>query len=256
MLPVAVESGAAALQHIENGELFDVALVDQQMPEMDGLALVAQLHQHPNTAKLPLVLLSPLGNRTERAKTLEFAALLTKPVKQAHLFRAISDIFIGKPTTPATVHTSEFDVTLGQRLPLRILLAEDNMVNQKVAQHSLARLGYRVDIAANGVEVLAALHRQPYDVILMDVQMPEMDGLEATRLICAQWPKDQRPYIVAMTAHAMTGDYEKCIAAGMDNYISKPIRLERLVAALEASTQSPRQDHPTDGELPVADSDL
>lgn len=246
MIPVAVASGAAALQCIDNGEMFDVVLVDQQMPDTDGLALAAQLRQHPNAAKLPLVLLSPLGNRTERAKTLDFAALLTKPVKQSHLFRIMTDIFIDKPVTPTTAPMSDFDITLGQRLPLRILLAEDNMVNQKVAQHSLARLGYRVDIAANGVEALAALHRQPYDVILMDVQMPEMDGIEATRRICAQWPVEQRPYIIAMTAHAMTGDYEKCIAAGMDDYISKPIRLERLVAALEASKKSPYQDHPTD----------
>jgi CheY-like chemotaxis protein len=113
-----------------------------------------------------------------------------------------------------------------------------------VAQHTLARLGYRVDIAANGVEVLLALQRQPYDVILMDVQMPEMDGLEATRLICAQWPKGQRPYIIAMTAHALTGDYEKCLAAGMDNYISKPIRLEKLVAALEQSQRAGHAEEP------------
>ena len=120
---------------------------------------------------------------------------------------------------------------------MRILLAEDNVVNQKVAQHTLARLGYRIDIAANGVEALLALQRQPYDTVLMDVQMPEMDGLEATRLICAQWPKAQRPYIVAMTAHALTGDYEKCIDAGMDNYISKPIRLDKLVAALKRAAR-------------------
>ena len=251
MIPVAVASGAAALRCIENGEMFDVALVDQQMPEMDGLTLAAHLHQHPNAANLPLVLLSPLGNRTERAKTLDFAALLTKPVKQSQLFRIMTDIFIGEVVTPTIAPISDYDITLGQRLPLRILLAEDNMVNQKVAQHSLARLGYRVDIAANGVEVLAALHRQPYDVILMDVQMPEMDGFEATRRICAQWPVEQRPYIVAMTAHAMTGDYEKCIAAGMDDYISKPIRLERLVAALEASAKSPQQERQADVQPPT-----
>ena len=97
----------------------------------------------------------------------------------------------------------------------------------------LARLGYRVDVAANGVEVLQALQRQTYDVVLMDVQMPEMDGLEATRLICEQWPPEQRPYIIAMTAHALTGDAEKCLAAGMNDYISKPIQLEKLVTALE-----------------------
>jgi CheY-like chemotaxis protein len=212
-----------------------VALLDRQMPEMDGLALATQLHQRRGVAKLPVVLLTPIGGRTTQTKLPGFAALLSKPVKQAHLLHVLTDLFSGRPTAPLTAPTSDFDATLAQRLPLRILLTEDNAVNQKVAQHILARLGYRVDLAANGVEALVALQRQPYDVILMDVQMPEMDGLEATRLICAEWPKGQRPYIIAMTAHALTGDYEKCIAAGMDNYISKPIALERLIAALEAA---------------------
>jgi CheY-like chemotaxis protein len=167
----------------------------------------------------------------------DFAALLTKPVRQAQLLRSLHDILMAQLPAPAVLAVSEFDPTLAERLPLRILLAEDNVVNQKVAQHMLARLGYRIDVAANGVEVLLALQRQPYDVILMDVQMPEMDGLEATRQIAEQWPNGQRPYIIAMTAHALTGDYEKCLAAGMDNYVSKPIRLDMLVAALEGSRQ-------------------
>jgi PAS domain S-box-containing protein len=235
IIPIAVDSGAAALQRLDQGESFDVALLERQMPEMDGLALAAQLHSHAHAAKLPLVLLTSIGSRITHTKLPEFAALLTKPVKQAQLRRVLTDIFSGQPAAPLTSPTTDFDATLAQRQPLRILLAEDNVVNQKVAQHILARLGYRVDLAANGAEALLALQRQPYDVILMDVQMPEMDGLEATRLICAEWPTGQRPYIIAMTAHALTGDYEKCIAAGMDNYISKPIALERLVTALEAA---------------------
>ena len=235
MIVTAVDSGKAALLRLDQGEVFDLALVDQRMPEMDGLMLAAQLGQHPYATQLPIILLSSSGNRSAQVRMLDLAAVVAKPVKQAQLFRAMKDIFMGKPAATSTARTSDFDNALGQRMPLRILLAEDNMVNQKVAQHTLARLDYRVDIAANGVEVLAALQRQHYDVILMDVQMPEMDGLETTRLICAQWPKDQRPYIIAMTAHAMMGDYEKCIAAGMDNYISKPIHLEKLIGALEAS---------------------
>jgi CheY-like chemotaxis protein len=112
-------------------------------------------------------------------------------------------------------------------------------VNQKVAQQMLARLGYRVDVAGNGEEVLQALERQHYDVVLMDVQMPEMDGLEATRRIHAQWPPEQLPYIVAMTAYALMGDAEKCLAAGMNDYISKPVQLEKLVNALEHSQKTP-----------------
>jgi CheY-like chemotaxis protein len=122
---------------------------------------------------------------------------------------------------------------MAERLPLRILLAEDNVVNQKVALRTLERMGYRADVAANGIEVLDALERQPYDVVLMDMQMPEMDGLEATRRICKRWIPTRRPRIIAMTANAMRGDREQCLDAGMDDYISKPVRIEDLVASLE-----------------------
>jgi PAS domain S-box-containing protein len=228
MMPVVVDSGEAALERLDAGEGFDVALLDRQMPGMDGLTLAARLRQH-----------SPIGNRsTQQVKSLDFAALLTKPVKQAQMLRTLTEVLTQQPIAPSMQPVSDFDPTLALRLPMRILLAEDNVVNQKVAQHTLARLGYRVDIAADGVEVLLALQRQPYDLILMDVQMPEMDGLETTRLIRAQWPAEQQPYIIAMTAHALTGDYEKCLAAGMDDYVSKPIQLEKLVTALEGSRKA------------------
>jgi CheY-like chemotaxis protein len=121
---------------------------------------------------------------------------------------------------------------MASRHPLRILLAEDNAVNQKLALRLFSQMGYRVDIAANGLEAIQAIERQTYDVIFMDVQMPEMDGLEATRRICKRWPACDRPRIIAMTAGAMQGDREECLAAGMDDYLSKPIRVEELVAAL------------------------
>jgi CheY-like chemotaxis protein len=124
------------------------------------------------------------------------------------------------------------DPAMASRHPLRILLAEDNVVNQKLALRLLQQMGYRADVAANGIEAIEAIERQTYDVVLMDVQMPEMDGLEASRRITARWQPDARPRIVAMTANAMAGDREECLAAGMDDYITKPIRVDALVKAL------------------------
>jgi CheY-like chemotaxis protein len=130
---------------------------------------------------------------------------------------------------------------MAARHPLRILLAEDNVVNQKLALRFLQQMGYRADVASNGIEAVESVERQVYDVVLMDVQMPEMDGLEAARRICARWSADERPRIVAMTANAMQGDREMCLAAGMDDYLTKPIRVDRLVAALgEVSARGDR----------------
>jgi CheY-like chemotaxis protein len=122
---------------------------------------------------------------------------------------------------------------MAARHPLRILLAEDNVVNQKLALRILQQMGYRADLASNGIEAVESVGRQTYDVILMDVQMPEMDGLEASRRITAKWPPDERPRIVAMTANAMQGDREMCLAAGMDDYLTKPIRVDQLVDTLK-----------------------
>jgi CheY-like chemotaxis protein/HPt (histidine-containing phosphotransfer) domain-containing protein len=125
------------------------------------------------------------------------------------------------------------DGTLARRFPLRVLLADDNPINQKVGLSVLNKLGYRADVANNGLEVLKALEQKPYDVLFLDVQMPEMDGLEATRKICERWPRDRRPVIIAMTGNALMGDRERCLQAGMDDYISKPVRIAELQSALE-----------------------
>ena len=129
-----------------------------------------------------------------------------------------------------------FDGSMAEHHPLHILLAEDNLINQKVAIRILEKLGYRADVAANGLEVLLALKRQPYDVVLMDIQMPEMDGVQATQKIVEDYGDELRPRIVAMTAHAMEGDRERYLSLGMDDYVSKPIRLEHLIAALKGVT--------------------
>lgn len=228
-----------ALEWVRQDEPFDVAILDMQMPEMDGLALATALRQERNGRRLPLVMLTSLGGRealrNAGSEGVDLAASLTKPIKPSQLFDVLVGILAGQPTRvhrPEAEETPLFDPQMGQRLPLRILLAEDNATNQKLALRLLARMGYRADVAANGLEVLEALQRQPYDVVLMDMQMPEMDGLEATRHIRRRWRGDQGPRIVAMTANAMQEDRELCFAVGMDDYISKPIRVEQLVEAL------------------------
>ncbi|MGK7920685.1 MAG: response regulator, partial [Trichodesmium sp.] len=145
---------------------------------------------------------------------------------------------------------------LAKTLPLKILLAEDNVVNQKVATNILKNLGYRADIAANGLEVLAALRRQSYDVVLMDVQMPEMDGITATQEICAEWEPEKRPRIIAMTANAMQGDRDKCLSAGMNDYISKPIRREALVTALNKCVHTEAETIVKEEKSPAPESEI
>ena len=279
----AARSGAEALDWLRQGESFDLAILDMQMPQMDGLALAAEIRKQNGYQELPLVMLTSLGKPETKEESLKrlFAAFLTKPIKQSHLYEVLNQALVGQPVKirPACFLSPDIDPNFSQRLPLKILLAEDNVVNQQVALHLLQRLGYRADVAGNGLEVLEALHRQPYDVVFMDVQMPEMDGITATRRICQEWSSDvglgdtaehsngadttqqlnhaqsqipqlsvpggtlrepapqnskshKRPWIIAMTANAMQGDREMCLEAGMDDYVSKPIRLEELVRAL------------------------
>jgi signal transduction histidine kinase/DNA-binding response OmpR family regulator len=225
-----------ALSWIDRGDPFDVAILDMQMPEMDGVDLAKGIRKQRGPDELPLILYTSLGRR-ETAQGVDWAAYLTKPIKPSHLFDALAGVFGHVPgRQPRNAATSEpTDATMARRLPRHILLAEDNATNQRVALHILASLGYRADVAGNGLEALTALENQRYDVVLMDIQMPEMDGLEASRQIAARWPRDERPYIVAMTANAMAGDRETALAAGMDDYVSKPIHVDELVGALRRS---------------------
>ncbi|HEY9747153.1 MAG TPA: response regulator, partial [Allocoleopsis sp.] len=234
MRPEAVDSGAAALDRLRQ-QVFDLAILDMQMPEMDGVTLAGEIRKLPGCQHLPLVMLTSLGRPEINAQAIaaKFAAFLTKPVKQTQLYNALLQVMGAQPLPISSPQAPPvFDRDLGDRHPLRLLLAEDNVVNQKVALRLLEKLGYRADVAGNGLEVLDALNRQVYDVVLMDVQMPQMDGLTTTRHIHQQWPDQQRPRLVAMTANAMQGDREACLRAGMDDYISKPIRTEELMQAL------------------------
>jgi CheY-like chemotaxis protein len=238
MLPRDTESAREALAWIERGDPFDAAILDMHMPGMDGIELAAEIAKRMSGRPLPLVLTSSLGPREAGARLDAFASFLVKPIRPSALFDCLMTLFAAQPHKAQKEAPARptLDPDMAKRLPLRILLAEDTAVNQKLALRLLSQMGYRADIAANGLEAIQAVERQPYDVILMDVQMPEMDGLEATRRICARWPRQQRPHIIAMTANAMQGDREMCLAAGMDDYVSKPIRVEELIAAL-AKTQ-------------------
>ncbi|MEG4939725.1 response regulator [Microcoleus sp. F4-D5] len=307
MVARASASARLALDWLAAKEEFDLVVLDMQMPEMDGLALAAQIRQYPNCEKLPLVMLTSIGRQEINTPGIEvdFAAFLNTPIKQSQLYNVLINIFGEQPSEIRVQRSSgpflQSIPVLAEKLPLRILLADDHLVNQKVALQILQRMGYRADVAGNGIEVLQALRRQPYDVVLMDVQMPEMDGLETTRRIREQFSgdftlenprgesevsateqessnlnstnnpagesevsatdeqsnnriknqkltpeesnnrkskienrKSTRPWIVAMTANAMQGDREECMAAGMDDYLSKPIEIEELVRALSA----------------------
>src|SRR6516165_10623152 len=209
---------------------FDLAILDMHMPGMDGATLAARIRDAGHT--LPLVLFSSLGHK-EVSDSL-FAARLAKPLRQSQLFDTLVMLLVhdAAPRQVAARAKSRIDAEMASRHALRILLAEDNAVNQKLALRLLQQMGYRADLASNGIEAIECVARQTYDVVLMDVQMPEMDGIEASRRITARWPTGQRPRIVAMTANAMQGDREMCLAAGMDDYLSKPIRLDELVEAL------------------------
>lgn len=241
MKSLIAENGQQALTLLKTQLPPDVAILDLQMPEMDGLTLAKEIHK--TYPEIPLILLTSLGNSLGAEQSPLFHALISKPVKQSTLYNVLNDLFshTPKPVEAKTNKSSTVSIdSLKQDLPpLRILVAEDNKVNQMVALRILEKLGYRGDIAANGLEVLDAVQRQPYDVILMDMQMPEMDGVTATREVIDLFQRlnQPRPRIIAMTANAMESDRQLCLDAGMDDYVSKPINLEDLVRAL-------RQCHP------------
>jgi signal transduction histidine kinase/CheY-like chemotaxis protein/HPt (histidine-containing phosphotransfer) domain-containing protein len=239
MFPRDTGSPTEALEWIRRGDPFDVAVLDMQMPEMSGLTVARELRRHRDAQQLPLVMLSSLGVRPQDDDVIgEFAAFLTKPIKASQLYETLTQ------AVGATMPDVRAARTAPSAAPseLRILLAEDNEVNQRLALLLLEKLGYRADVAGNGVEALTALRERRYDIVLMDVEMPELDGLEASRRIHEEW-RDRRPRIIAMTANALQGDRERCLNAGMDDYLSKPIRSDELGAALARSAPASGGDH-------------
>jgi PAS domain S-box-containing protein len=233
MLARDTASPAQALEWIRRGDPFDLAILDMQMPGMDGVTLAAEIRRYRDARELPLVMLTSLGRWEELRGAVEFAASLPKPIKPSQLYDTLMNVFGVAPAGVQAPAPPEGSVEqLAERVPLRVLVAEDNVVNQQLAVLLLKKLGYRADVTADGLEALQALEREPYDVVLMDVQMPTMDGLEATRRIHQRWPAGQRPHVIAATANARQEEREACLAAGMDDYLPKPIRMEELAAAL------------------------
>jgi CheY-like chemotaxis protein len=231
MISTTAATAREALERLEE-RTFDVVLLDYQMPDMDGVALAREIRKSHNE---PLVLLSSSGEMIRGADAALFQAQILKPIKQSQLFAVILRLTGGrKPTSPLPeISPKHFDSTMGAEHPLRILLTEDNPINQKVGRKMLDQLGYNADLARNGREAVNALVDTTYDLVLMDIQMPEMDGVEATRLIRAAMGP-QAPYIVALTAEALEGDRERFLASGFDNYLSKPLKADALQKLLRS----------------------
>ncbi len=237
MNPFTVSSGFEALDAI-NEKRFDVAILDMQMPGMDGIMLAAEIRKHLSKNDLPLIMLTSIDKRREDMKDVfeYFSVYMLKPIKQSKLYDALISVFeAGKEENKTERKENLINPDLGTKFPLRILLAEDNVINQKVAERLLQKMGYRPDIVSNGLEAIKALEQVTYDVIFMDVNMPEMNGFESTKVICNNYEKTNRPRIIAMTADVMKGDKEKCLTAGMDDFISKPVKTSELERALEVA---------------------
>ncbi|HMJ71359.1 MAG TPA: two-component regulator propeller domain-containing protein [Cyclobacteriaceae bacterium] len=231
LMPVLATNGREAIEILSKDPLFDLIITDMNMPEMDGAQVTTEVRNMKLT--LPIILLSSIGDERGKRMSQMFSAVLTKPVKQNQLCKVILAELRkqGKPVEEEQPHKQILSADFANLHPLRILIAEDNLINQTLTGRVLAKLGYTTKIVSNGREVLEEVDRNKYDLILMDIQMPEMDGLEATRIIRKSGGK--QPFIVAITANAMQGDREECMTAGMDDYISKPIKLDLLVATLQ-----------------------
>ena len=230
---IAVGSGGEALELLDKKESFDIAILDMQMPEMDGEMLAREIRKRFTKSELPLIMLTSIGynKRTPEVQEL-FSFYLNKPVKHSLLADILISVFSEEQIETSLPKGNEPDLKdISAKYPFEILIAEDNFINQKLVRKLFEVLGYKTDLAANGYDAIDALKRKSYTIIFMDVQMPEMDGYEATRIIKERWGS-KAPLIIAMTANAMQGDREKCMLAGMDDYVSKPIRLDDLLGVI------------------------
>jgi len=237
MVTLTAHSRVQATNILKRKKDIDVILLDRDLADAEGLDWLKNIRQEANQPDTPVILMLKMGQGESHVLGDVRVAVtcITKPIKQAQLFKAILSVFNPEAVPEKTISESipTLDPNMAEKYPMRILLAEDNVINQKFALRLLEKMGYQADLASNGFEVLEAVQRQHYDLILMDVQMPEMDGLEATRQIREKWKDNDRPRIIALTANATREDRSKCLNAGMDSYLSKPIRMEELVDVLK-----------------------
>ena len=234
-IKVTTASSANQVLDLMKDEIYDGVLVDRKICQSGESVFWQTIQQASALKPLPIILLNPLKYPRITFQETRFSAVLSKPIKQSQLYNILSFVLLNQTKSvnlSSRLQRPELDKKMGERFPLKILIAEDHRVNLKLAIRLLKKIGYEPDVAMNGLEVLRSLSQKDYDVILMDVHMPEMDGLEATRQICNEWDEVERPQIIAMTANAMQGDRAKCLAAGMNDYVSKPIKFEQLVEAL------------------------
>ena len=233
ILPTICESGEEALVKLENNK-YDVGIIDMQMPRMDGIMLAREIRKKLTNEQLPLIMLTSVGFNTEADELRKlFSFYVNKPIKHSQLAEILLKVIqptkaVTTPFTPGREELTE----IAKKFPFSILVAEDNLINQKLIRNIFELLGFKTDIASNGLEALEALKRKNYTLIFMDIQMPEMNGYEATEIIVAR-RKEERPIIIAMTANAMQGDREKCLEAGMNDYITKPMRVNDLVRIIK-----------------------
>ncbi len=232
MIPITARSGQEALEVIEEAEEpFELAVIDMQMPQMDGLELGKKIKEMPFKGDIPMIMLTSLG-KINKLPTEIFDAQLSKPIKLAELFEEVLRVIAETRNRRNSLADHNIDKNLAEKLPMRILLAEDNVTNQDLVITLLGKMGYKIDAVDNGRKVIEMLERKKYDIILMDIQMPVMNGLEATKIICEKYSEQERPKIIAITANAMTGDRERYLNAGMVDYLPKPIKFKDVQTVL------------------------
>ena len=232
MIPYTARSGQEALEIIdEQEEPFELAVIDMQMPSMDGLELGKIIKSIPFKGDIPMIVLTSLG-KINKLPTEIFDAQLSKPIKLAELFEEVLRVIAETRNRRNNLADHNIDKSLAEKLPMRILLAEDNITNQDLVITLLGKMGYKIDAVENGRKVLEMLERKKYDIILMDIQMPVMNGMEATKAICEKYPEEERPKIIAITANAMSGDRERYLNAGMVDYLPKPIKFKDVQSVL------------------------